>query len=124
MTVYRQFTFDSAHRLLNYNGKCNNLHGHTWKVKVGFKGEINPGTNMIVDFTEIKKRIKPIQDALDHCVILETGDPLIQILKSQDILVLKKRPTAEYLAQFILEKLNCDSIILYETPDSYVEYHK
>lgn len=51
--IYRTH-FDSAHRLVGYNGPCSNLHGHRWIVEIEIKGRPDPQTGMIIDFRKIK----------------------------------------------------------------------
>ena len=64
MEIYKTFTFDSAHQLfLPYDSKCNELHGHTYKIEVWIKGTVNKETGLIADFTHIKKMIN---DNYDH----------------------------------------------------------
>ncbi len=59
-------TFAAAHFLRNYKGKCENLHGHNYKVKVTFRGEQLDGAGMLVDFGEIKRRMRDVTERLDH----------------------------------------------------------
>ena len=66
MKISREFKFDAAHFLINYKGKCAQLHGHTYKLKITLCGEVNPDTNMLVDFGILKsffeQNIEPIFD--------------------------------------------------------------
>ncbi|PIR92816.1 6-carboxytetrahydropterin synthase QueD [Candidatus Falkowbacteria bacterium CG10_big_fil_rev_8_21_14_0_10_43_10] len=67
MLITKKFTLDSAHKLINYKGKCKNLHGHTYTLLVTIKGKINKRTGMVFDFGEIKKIVKEkVIDVLDH----------------------------------------------------------
>jgi len=62
----RDFTFDAAHRIVDYSGKCENLHGHTYKLTVTIKGEVS-SNGMVLDFTILKKIVNEnIIDKLDH----------------------------------------------------------
>ena len=66
ISVTKIFTFDSAHNLINYDGACKNLHGHTYKLEVTVSGEIND-MGMICDFNELSFLIKNnIISKLDH----------------------------------------------------------
>ena len=58
--------FGAAHQLRNYDGKCENLHGHNWKIEVFLKGEELDKDGMLVDFTIIKERTKEIIERFDH----------------------------------------------------------
>lgn len=106
--IAKEFNFDSAHRLRNYNGPCSNLHGHTYKLQVILKGEIKKN-GMVMDFTEIKDLVyKRVIQRLDHNFINK----------------LIKQPTAENIAIWIWKqlekKLPLYEIKLWETPSSYV----
>ena len=50
ITVVKEFTFDAAHYLPGYNGKCNRPHGHTYRLQVGIEGEPDHSTGMVIDF--------------------------------------------------------------------------
>ncbi|OGH96390.1 MAG: 6-carboxytetrahydropterin synthase QueD [Candidatus Melainabacteria bacterium GWA2_34_9] len=58
--------FSAAHHLLNYDGKCENPHGHNWKVEVYAQGEYLDQSGMLIDFTILKKELNCILDILDH----------------------------------------------------------
>ncbi len=58
--------FSSAHQLREYKGKCENLHGHNWKVVLQVKGEKLNSLGLLIDFTELKKILKNILSYLDH----------------------------------------------------------
>ncbi len=86
--VIKRLEISAAHKLsLDYESKCSNFHGHNWIVTVYLKSETLNANGMIMDFTEIKKKIS---DKLDHKVINDVVD---------------FNPTAENMARFILEEL-------------------
>ena len=58
--------FSAAHHLLNYDGKCENPHGHNWKVEAYAQGEELDQSGMLIDFTILKKELNCILDILDH----------------------------------------------------------
>ena len=64
LTLHTETTFDSAHFLKGYDGKCSNIHGHSWKVEVWFKGDstLKDKVGILVDFSIMKQ----IKDILDH----------------------------------------------------------
>jgi len=72
MKIAREFTFDSAHFLKDYKGKCENMHGHTYRIRVVIEGE--PKENgLVMDFTDIKKVVnEKIIDKWDHATINDT----------------------------------------------------
>jgi len=65
--------FAAAHQLVGYEGPCENLHGHTWKVQVFLKGEELGSVGMLYDFKEAKKVLKDILKAFDHKNLNETA---------------------------------------------------
>ncbi|MDR3244207.1 MAG: 6-carboxytetrahydropterin synthase QueD [Elusimicrobiota bacterium] len=85
--------FAGAHFLRGYKGKCENLHGHNWKIRAAFCGAELDDIGMLIDFTEIKKELDKIILYLDHKLLNETS-PFD-----------KTNPTAENIAAFILSKL-------------------
>ncbi|MDR2676549.1 MAG: 6-carboxytetrahydropterin synthase QueD [Endomicrobium sp.] len=85
-------SFSSAHFLRGYKGRCENLHGHNWKIRVVFYGNKLDNTGMLIDFTDIKKHFDKIISYLDHKFLNETS-PFDKI-----------NPSAENIASFILEK--------------------
>jgi len=85
--------FSSAHFLRQYKGKCENLHGHNWKVRVSVSGNKLDKTGMLLDFTDMKKYLKQVISYLDHKLLNEI-EPFDKI-----------NPTAENIAAFIFEKM-------------------
>lgn len=124
ITVVKEFWFESAHHLPNYDGDCSRVHGHSYRLQVGFTGTINPETGMLVDFKDIKKIVKThVVDVLDHQFlnVVDKSGPL-------------KNPTAENMIVWIKEKIeefiipsghiSLSFIRLYETVGSYAEWRK
>ena len=68
MEIFKEFSFEAAHRLPNVpeGHKCARLHGHSFYVRLYVQGEPDPHTGWIMDFTDIKMAFKPILDQLDH----------------------------------------------------------
>ena len=117
MLVTREFTFDSAHFLPNYNGKCENMHGHTYRLQVTVDGPPDD-EGMVIDFALLKKVVKTkVLDKLDHQLINNTI----------------KTASAENIAVWIWKQLDRSSefpknvklyeVKLWETPNSSVTYH-
>lgn len=111
----KSFTFDAAHKLINYDGKCENLHGHTYKLEVSLEGD--PDENgMIIDFTELKKVVEEkVIDVLDHSYI----NDVIEQSTSENIAVWIWNRLER---AFERENARLYEIKLYETRDSYVTY--
>ncbi|BAI80477.1 6-pyruvoyl-tetrahydropterin synthase [Deferribacter desulfuricans SSM1] len=110
--------FASAHFLRDYEGKCENLHGHNWKVEVYLKGEKLDKTGMLVDFKNIKKELRKITDELDHIFLNE--HPYFE----------KINPTSENIAKYIYDRLKekfCDlmsSVVVWESETAAAEYYE
>ncbi len=73
MEIYKEFSFDSAHRLpfVPEGHKCGRLHGHTFYVSVFVSGELKQPLGWVLDFADIKAVVKPIIDRLDHIYLNE-----------------------------------------------------
>jgi len=89
-------TFAAGHSLRNYRGKCENVHGHNWRVMVTFIGETVDKAGMLVDFVEVKTSMNRVIDYLDH--------QFINDLKPFDEL----SPSAENIAKFFYEQMTAD----------------
>jgi len=100
MEIYKEFTFDSAHFLPNLpeDHKCRRMHGHTFRVRIYVAGNLKSPEDWIIDFGDLKKIYKPLEDQLDHRVL-------------NDIPGLEN-PTSEVLARWIWNKLKPDLPIL------------
>ncbi len=97
-TVSKESWFSAAHHLRNYNGKCENMHGHNWKVKVSVSSETLSEEGFVIDFKILKKLMNNILDKLDHYDI-NTVKPFDTI-----------NPTAENIASFIMEEMEKEVI--------------
>lgn len=106
--VFKEFTFDAAHYLPNVpeGHKCGKMHGHTYRVKFGVAGPVDPHTGFVIDFGDLKAAVKPFIDALDHTVL---NDTLVN-------------PTCENLAEFLWLMVDCELplsfVEVWETPTS------
>lgn len=86
-------SFSAAHHLLNYNGECENQHGHNWKVEVYIRGSELDKSNLLVDFKILKKELNEVLTTLDHKDINTLDD-------FKDI-----SPSSEMISKYIYEKL-------------------
>ena len=128
--VTKEVHFCYGHRLLNYAGKCRNLHGHNGKAVVTVETESLDALGMVVDFSEIKRVIgKWIDDTLDHRMLLHQDDPIIAELERQGepFVALDANPTAETIARLIFDRaiaqgLPVTEVILWETENSFATY--
>jgi 6-pyruvoyltetrahydropterin/6-carboxytetrahydropterin synthase len=113
MRIGKTFTFDAAHRLQNHNGKCKNLHGHTYQVEVIVLPRVEDGLfksgpqeGMVLDFSVLSTWWKALEVTLDHRVILEANDPLNEALDGlTPVTNFNWPPTAENLALWIQDDL-------------------
>ena len=133
-----EYAFDSAHFLTDYYGKCENLHGHRWRVvaKIEQPELQTEGTmkDMVLDFGVFKKTVKEICDKLDHTFLIEEGSlkpDTIAALQSEgfNLTVLPFRTTAENLAKYIFGELEerglpVAEIEVDETPNNRAFYRK
>lgn len=109
--------FSSAHHLLNYKGKCENIHGHNWKVEVIAKGEKLDKSNILIDFKQLKSITNELMDYLDHKDLNELKE-----FKNES-------PSSEFIARFIYTKLKeknnlISRVDVWETPTSKASYYE
>lgn len=135
-TLITEASFDSAHFLSGYNGKCKNIHGHRWTIKLeifdNFLQESGHLKGMILDFGDIKKDLKDLADYLDHSLIIERGtmrDLTLNALKEDGfrIIEIDFRPTAENFSKYVYDYfknkgLKVKKISVYETPNNCATY--
>jgi len=128
--VTREISFCYGHRLLNYDGKCKNLHGHNGLAVITIQADKLDSLGMVMDFSDIKKVVsKWIDDTLDHRMLLHKDDPVVQFLLEQKepIKLVDANPTAEYIAKMIFDfvksqKFPVIEVKLWETPSCYATY--
>ncbi|MBE5947116.1 MAG: 6-carboxytetrahydropterin synthase QueD [Lachnospiraceae bacterium] len=135
-TLKTNASFDSAHFLSGYEGKCSNIHGHRWKVEieVGSENLEVEGQNrgMIVDFSKLKEDLSNIVDYFDHCLIYETGslkDKTLEVLREENFRLVEVsfRPTAEKFSEYFYREMSKKGykVVLatvYETPNNCASY--
>jgi len=85
-------TFAAAHNLRNYRGKCENLHGHNYKVRITLAGQELDSTGLLYDFVQLKKAIQEVIRSLDHTYLNER--PPFDVLN----------PSAENIARYIYDE--------------------
>lgn len=130
MIIRRQFQFDAAHMLSQYEGKCANLHGHTYTGDIEIRGLIDDTTGMLLDYNVIKE----VVDEYDHCVIFSAPryrDEAEEELREwcmkwgMKYKLISGKCTAEWIAENIAGEIatRCDGDVkvrvwLHETPGS------
>ncbi len=129
-------SFDAAHFLADYSGKCKNIHGHRWRVCIEVEGEKlcedRQSRGMLVDFGALKKDVKTLADHFDHAFIIEKGtlkQKTMEALLEEEfrIIEIAFRPTAENFAKYFYDEIKklgyevaCATI--YETPTNCASY--
>jgi 6-pyruvoyltetrahydropterin/6-carboxytetrahydropterin synthase len=137
-SITTEASFDAAHFLKNYNGKCKNIHGHRWRIIVEVQSE-NLKTDMqeygmITDFGELKRDLKELADKFDHTFIYEKDSlkkELVEMLKAEDFALneVDFRPTAENFSKYIFDEMtnrgyDVAKVSVYETPNNCASYSK
>lgn len=119
--VFVDQTFAAAHNLRNYHGKCENLHGHNYKVRVACEGKELDATGLLYDFVHLRQVIQGVIRALDHKYLNET--PPFDTLN----------PSAENIARHIFDETSkqlraapnsagISSVTVWETEESAATY--
>lgn len=117
--VSKEFTFDAAHHLHDYEGKCKNLHGHTYKVIFGLSGYTD-SRGLMIDFGDIKDIWKnEIEIHLDHRYLNETLPLMNTTAENMAVWIYEKMAEALSLKEY--EGARVEFVRLYETPTSYAE---
>lgn len=134
--IRSESSFDAAHFLKGYQGKCSNLHGHRWRVCCELQSQTlreDPQTEgMVLDFGEIKKVLKDLCDYLDHCLIYERGSlraKTLEALQEEDFRMVEVpfRPTAENFTRYFFDEIASKGfpvsrVEVYETPSNCAVY--
>ena len=142
MRITKQFSFETGHALYGYDGKCKNVHGHSYKLSVTVIGTpITDNSNvkfgMVIDFTDLKKIVREeIVDIFDHATVFNKNTPhveLAQELKNRGhhVILVDYQPTSENMvidfAKKIQDRLPNDiqlhSLKLQETESSFAEWY-
>ena len=129
-SVTRLIHFCYGHRLLNYSGKCRNLHGHNGLIEITIEGKKLDRLGMVMDFEEIKSKVQTWVDReLDHKMILNRRDPILSDMRKhgQPCVTIDGNPTAESIAKLIYDyakskRLPVSSVKLWETRNSYAQF--
>ncbi len=113
--IKTQAFFSAAHHLLNYEGECENQHGHNWMVEAYVRGDLLDKSNILIDYKVLKRELKAVLDLLDHKDINELED------------FQGESPSSEMIASFIYKKLKekvvqLNKISVWETQTSCASY--
>jgi len=113
--------FSGAHNLRGYKGKCENLHGHNWKVEARFEKDTLNDIGIAVDFKVLKAKLKNILKKIDHAYLNK-----LEAFK-------KDNPSAENIARYVFEKLTSSikekhlsvkSVSIWESDNSCATYYE
>lgn len=139
--ITKEFSFEMAHALWNYDGACRNIHGHSYRLFVTLAGipitnSNDPKFGMVMDFTDLKKIIKePVVDHLDHSLLVyheAEGATLEEVRKMyKKVYAFDFQPTCENLVLYIVDlikpllpsNIELHSIRLFETATSFAEWY-
>lgn len=139
--ITKQFSFETGHALYGYDGKCRNVHGHSYKLSVTVIGEPIEDNNhvkfgMVIDFGDLKKIVKEeIVDVFDHATVFNKNTPHVELAKElenrgHNVLLVDYQPTSEMMVIDFAEKIKkrlpgsiqLHSLKLQETETSYAEW--
>lgn len=139
--ITKQFTFETGHALYGYDGKCRNVHGHSYKLHVTVIGSPNNDSNhvkygMVIDFSDLKKIVKKeIVELFDHATVFNKNTPHIELAKllkdrGHNVLLVDYQPTSEMMIIDFAKKIEKElppfiklhSLKLQETESSYAEW--
>lgn len=139
--ITKQFSFETGHALYGYDGKCKNVHGHSYKLSVTVIGQpITDNTNvkfgMVIDFGDLKKIVKEeIVNVFDHATVFNKNTPHVELAKElqdrgHNVLLVDYQPTSEMMVIDFSKKINnrlpkhikLHSLKLQETDSSFAEW--
>lgn len=113
--------FSAAHRLKDYAGSCARVHGHNWEVEISLRGEQLDEQGILLDFRELKRRVKSVLERIDHAD-LNTVEPFDKLNPTSENI-------ARYLFDWVSEEMDCESyevsrVLVRETPGSSASYSR
>ena len=139
--ITKKFNFETGHALYGYDGKCKNVHGHSYKLSVTVSGKpitdnSNPKFGMVIDFTDLKKIVnEEIVDIFDHATVFNKNTPHVELAKElmdrdHHVLLVDYQPTSEMMVIDFAQKIKCrlpnninlHALKLQETSSSFAEW--
>ncbi|WP_299436097.1 6-carboxytetrahydropterin synthase [uncultured Maribacter sp.] len=140
--ITKQFTFETGHALYGYDGKCKNVHGHSYKLSVTVIGKPITDTNnvklgMVIDFGDLKKIVKEeVVDQFDHATVFNKNTPHLElanelIKRGHDVILADYQPSSENMVIDFATKIKArlpkdihlHSLKLQETETAFAEWH-
>jgi 6-pyruvoyltetrahydropterin/6-carboxytetrahydropterin synthase len=113
--------FDAAHYLRGYQGKCENLHGHRYRVAVRLKAASNDNAGMAYDFTLLKKELERVLEKYDHRCLNEVP-PFDSINTSAENIARTIFGEMKKELDSLPDGISLDAVTVWESPESWVEY--
>ena len=139
--ITKQFSFETGHALYGYDGKCKNVHGHSYKLSVTVIGtpildNNNVKFGMVIDFTDLKKIVKEeIVDNFDHATVFNKNTPHVELAnelssRGHHVILVDYQPTSENMVIDFADKIKkrlpnpvqLHSLKLQETESSFAEW--
>lgn len=139
--ITKQFSFETGHALYGYDGKCRNVHGHSYRLSVTVIGQpISDSSHvkfgMVIDFSDLKKIVKEeIVDVFDHATVFNKNTPHVELAaelqkRDHNVLLVDYQPTSEMMVIDFAEKIKqrlpkniqLFALKLQETATSYAEW--
>lgn len=139
--ITKQFSFETGHALYGYDGKCKNVHGHSYKLSVTVIGTPITDTSnvkygMVIDFTDLKKIVKEeIVDLFDHATVFNKNTPHVELAqelsdRGHHVILVDYQPTSENMVIDFAKKIQdrlpggiqLHSLRLQETESSFAEW--
>lgn len=139
--ITKQFNFETGHALYGYDGKCRNVHGHSYKLSVTVIGLPITDTShvklgMVIDFSDLKKIVKEeIVDKFDHATVFNKNTPHVELAKEltdrgHNVILANYQPTSENMvidfskkiADRLPKNIKLHSLKLQETETSFAEW--
>jgi 6-pyruvoyltetrahydropterin/6-carboxytetrahydropterin synthase len=138
--ITKQFSFETGHALYGYDGKCKNVHGHSYRLDVigsPITDNANVKFGMVIDFTDLKKIVKQeIVDVFDHATVFNKNTPHIELAKElkdrgHNVLLADYQPTSEMMVIDFAKKIKkhlpsnikLHALKLQETATSFAEWY-
>jgi 6-pyruvoyltetrahydropterin/6-carboxytetrahydropterin synthase len=140
--ITKQFSFETGHALYGYDGKCKNVHGHSYKLSVTVIGSpitdrSNVKYGMVIDFSDLKKIVtEEVVDQFDHATVFNGTTPHVELAKElesrgHDIILVDYQPTSENMvidfskriSNRLPKNIHLFSLRLQETESSFAEWY-
>ena len=140
--ITKQFSFETGHALYGYDGKCKNVHGHSYKLSVTVIGtpildQSNVKFGMVIDFSDLKKIVREeIVDLFDHASVFNKNTPHVELAeelkkRGHHVILVDYQPTSENMVIDFAKKISnrlpkeilLHSLKLQETESSFAEWY-